>query len=330
MHGNKKNLHVHLFIVGVVAVLLILLISTLQAKNNNFASLISKREGCIKSLERSCYQRTTPAGNILLDSKGGERAYRQCFLSHKIPGTVEYDVHYGEADTEYCTDFGDDYIEVFQYCIEGKDQYISEFFGQCRRKPLGNVGDSCSSVLDCHVEYFCNSATGLCDDPGKYPDGISDYVTSSPCESKNDCKTGQSCDAQGFCVWNSCKSDSDCSARGLTNYYCDVSRGQCIMKNTTGELGSIGDKCTTAFECQPEYFCNLAAGFCDDPNKYGYGTGGFGNSTACRSNGDCRSTEYCELPAGFCARGGCRSDSDCIAQGLTDNYCDLSQWRCAP
>ncbi len=231
---NKRNkLHVHLFIVGVIVVLLILLISSLQAKSNNVPPGViesaNKREGCVKSLERSCFQRTTPAGSVMLDNKEGARIYYLCMVNSN------YNADYYEIETEWCSDFDTNSVEVVQYCMEGKtkNQFISEFFGQCRKKPLGNAGDSCSSELDCHVEYFCHQRTGLCDDPDKYPDGISEYFTVSPCTSDKDCLIGQSCDVQGFCKWKYCKSDSDCTERGLTNYYCNVDRGQCTQNTTS-------------------------------------------------------------------------------------------------
>ncbi len=219
---NKRNkLHIHLFIVGAVAVLLILLISSLQAKSNNVPpGLVEpKREGCIISLDRPCYDRTVPSGKVNFGARAGEQLYNKCIKAQTFPASDSY----YWIETEYCSDFNSRYQELVQYCEEGKNQYISKFTGDCRIRQLGGLGDSCS--------------------------------------------------------W--------------------------------------------AFDCQPEYFCNLAGQQCDDPAKYGYGSGGYGKTTACRSNSDCLNTEYCEIWAGFCARGGCRSDSDCAAQGLTNYYCDI-------
>jgi hypothetical protein len=157
----------------------------------------------------------------------------------------------------------------------------------------------CAALDACHLAGTCDPLTGQCSNPNA--------ANGAPCSDGNACTQSDGCQG-GVCVGTNpvtCVALNSCHVAGS----CDPATGVCSNPNKAdgtvcndGSLCTTGDSCQNGTctgnpvlcspldQCHVAGTCNIATGFCTNPNA--------ANGTTCNDGNGCTQTDVCQ--AGIC------------------------------
>ena len=175
----------------------------------------------------------------------------------------------------------------------------------------------------CSDDSSCTQTHKL---PSNYTCNLTSYICGvKSCNTDADCSAGEICNDAKQCIAGptSCTTKSPMTDCG-NSYYCNVTN-TATGTGTCAKEGSIGDKCTSASQCQSNVCAsNNQCVQCVSDNQCGSDQSCSNNkcvaqTNTCSSGADCTdsSKPYCDITTGVCeASPSCSSDNQCSGNSV--------------